>query len=209
MSERNDRLVSKLKEQVQFIRRSCAAFDAEGAEDEAIRIATSLRIMFHDTRNSTSLLSLLGSKSGGMLSSTRGHGDWLDYLSIQINVSRQQPVKMLPIRGTRFREVPIPDWWETETVFIHKGVAHPRRMIILSAANKDGGAHVDESLEEYYEFLCSGEWAVGIMGNLQFSGEPWFEQGITHYGRNAHLALIRQFAHEVLASVTHFSWLQS
>jgi len=58
---------------------------------------------------------------------------------------------------------------------------------MLSAANKDGGAHVDPKLEQYYEVLSAGEFAIGLTGNLKFAGEPLFPQGVTHYGANAHL----------------------
>ena len=47
-----------LARQLRFLARSCAAFDA-GHYDEAIRIATVLRVMFHDTPRQVSLLSRL------------------------------------------------------------------------------------------------------------------------------------------------------
>lgn len=80
---------------------------------------------------------------------------------------------------------------------------------VLSAANKDGDAHVDDVLEKYYEYLCSGEHSIGITGNLEYNGEPPFPQGNAIYPNNAQLALIRQFAHETLVSVNHFNWLKN
>ena len=81
-------------------------------------------------------------------------------------------------------------------------------MIVLSAANRDGGAHVDKKLDKYYKILAAGEYAFGLKGNLTFNGKPWFQQGVTHYAKNAHLALIRQGGYEALVSVKHFSWLK-
>jgi hypothetical protein len=202
------RLTKKLLEQLRFIQRSCEAFD-KGFEDEAIRIATSLRIILHNTNASTSLIAHLGFGRKKMLSSSRGHGDWKDYLTQQIDLSAPQPVRMLPLLGDKFSELSIEDWWRHEPVFIHHTKTYSRRSIVLSAANKDGGAHVDGVLERYYEYLCSGEHAIGITGNLEYNGEPPFPQGITIYPNNAHLALIRQFAHETLVSVNHFSWLKN
>ncbi|MBD3673791.1 MAG: hypothetical protein HUJ26_09735 [Planctomycetaceae bacterium] len=72
--------------------------------------------------------------------------------------------------------------------------------------NKDGGAHVDEKLQAYYEVLMSGKWALGITPNLEFSGKEPYEQGTTYFPNNAHLALMRQFAHEVMASSRQFCW---
>lgn len=203
---KSNRLVEKLQEQLRFIQRSCVAFD-QGAEEEAIRIATSLRVIFHNTNSSTSIISHLGFSGKKMLSSSRGHGDWQDFLAHQINLSSPEPIRMLPLLGDKFIELSIEDWWRNEPVFVHNTQKYSRRKIILSAANKDGGAHVDEELEKYYEVLCAGEYALGITGNLEYDGEPPFPQGVTIYPKNAHLALIRQFAHETLVSVTHFNWL--
>ena len=202
------RLTEKFREQLRFMERSCQAFD-QGAEDEAIRLATSLRIIFHSTRTSISLVTHLKFGAKMILSSSRGHGDWADYLSHQINMTSPQLVKTSPLLGNKFKELTIDQWWRQEPVFVHIGESHPRRKIILSVANKDGGAHVDEELEEYYEYLCAGEYAVGIsIDNLKVVGGTPFEQGVTHYANNAHLALIRQFAHEALTSITYFNWLK-
>jgi len=54
------RFLHKLGEQIQFLERSCEFYD--GKESEAIRIATSLRIIFHQTQKSTSLIEHLGFK---------------------------------------------------------------------------------------------------------------------------------------------------
>lgn len=203
---KNNRLAEKLQEQLRFIQRSCAAFD-QGAEEEAIRIATSLRVIFHNTNSSTSIVSHLGLSGKKILSSSRGYGNWQDFLSQQINLSSPQPIRMLPLLGDKFIELSMKDWWHTESVFVHDAQKYTRRKIVLSAANKDGGAHVDEKLERYYEVLCAGEYALGITGNLKYDGEPPFPQGVTIYPKNAHLSLIRQFAHETLLSVIHFNWL--
>ena len=199
-----NRFRKKFEEQLQFIRRSAEAYDA-GAEEESLRIATALRVIFHQTGSSTSLITHLAFGNKRMLSSSRGHGDWKDYLSEEININSSIPVRMRPMLGDNFHEVSIHDWWN-ETVFVHNGVSHARRKIILSAANKDGGAHVDADLETYYEFLCGGQYLLGITGDLQYNGPAPFPQGVTIYPTNAHFALIRQFAHEVLASVDHFDW---
>lgn len=200
------RLLQKLQEQIGFLQRSCVAFDA-GAEDEALRIATALRVIFHDTNNSTSLMTYLGLEDGRMLSSSRGHGDYRDYLSYRLDPKSSTPVKALPILGDRFRKISLNQWWKHESVFVHNSNKYPRRMVVLSAANKDGGTHVQGELEEYYKFLASGEYAFGITGDFEFDGPPPYEQRVPHYAKNAHLALLRQFAHETLVSAEHFAWL--
>jgi hypothetical protein len=108
--------------------------------------------------------------------------------------------------GNRFIQVSFRRWWNEEAIFVHGGQSHTRRKLVLSMANKDGGAHVDAELEEYYEALRGGEFAFGINGNLTFDGPAPYEQGVFHYATNAHLALIRQFAHETLVSEDHLAW---
>lgn len=199
------RTKEKLREQLGFLSRSCAHFDA-GHESEALRLATGLRILFHNTRHSRSLLVQLGLENGEMLSSSRGHGNWKDYFAERIDINSPQPVSMRPLLGDKFVRLPVSDWWSSESVFVHEGDSYSRRKIILSAANKDGGAHVDPQLEAYYQILCEGRYASGITGNLEYSGEPPFPQGVTIYPSNAHLALIRQFAHEAIVSIGYFAW---
>ena len=61
-------------------------------------------------------------------------------------------------------------------------------------------------LDRFYEELMKGEWGLGITGDLTYDGPPPFEQGVTHYATNGHLALIRQFAFEVLSTAEKFDW---
>ena len=51
----------QLETQVSFLRRSVNAFD-EGYNDEALRLAVTLRVLFHDTKQSVSLLRYLKKK---------------------------------------------------------------------------------------------------------------------------------------------------
>ncbi len=203
----NPRFAEKLREQVRFLNRSAGLYD-RGAEDEALRLATSLRVALHGTRASTSLFEHLGLNDTLMLSSSRGYGNWQDYLSQEINLSSSEPIRMHPLLGHQFVEMPFARWWSVEPVFVHRAKDYTRRLISLSAANKDGGAHVDSELEEYYETLAAGQYMIGITGNLEYGGHPPpFPQGVTIYPRNAHFALIRQFAHEFLCSAEHYKWL--
>src|SRR4051794_34571370 len=133
MASIDPRFARKLHEQVQFVRRSASLYD-QGAEDEALRLATALRVVLHDTKSSTSLLTHLGLNDTKMLSSSRGHGNWQDYLSQELNLSSPEPVKMHPLLGDQFREMPFDDWWRNEPVFVHKSVNYSRRLICLSAA---------------------------------------------------------------------------
>ncbi len=56
-----DELESHLREQIEFLKRSSQAYD-EGYTSEAKRLAVAIRLLLHDTQNSTSLLTLLEKK---------------------------------------------------------------------------------------------------------------------------------------------------
>jgi hypothetical protein len=200
-----NRPLEKLGEQLRFVQRSCAAFD-EGAEEEAFRIAAALRIIFHNKGQSRSLLVQLGLTDGRMLSSSRGRGDYTDYLSYRIDLRSPTPVRAVPMLKDSFHPISFNQWWRHEPIFEYRDVKYSRSKIILSAANKDGGAHVDPKLELYYQVLSSGEFTLGITGNLEYEGPPPFEQAVTQWAPNAHTALIRQFGHETLASAKHYQW---
>lgn len=142
-----------------------------------------------------------------MLSSSQGFGDWRDYIAIQIAPNTSTPVSARPLLGSKFTELSIAEWWEREVVFTYKGESYSREKIVCSAADKDGGAHVDAKLQEYYEYLCRGEFGISITGNLTFEGEPPFEQGVPQHAPNIHLTLLRQFGHEVLSAASYFKWV--
>ena len=68
-----------------FSKRSAQLYDS-GQEDESLRLATTMRVVFHETPNSTSLLTHMQLTGTKMLSSARGHGDWQDYLGHKIDL---------------------------------------------------------------------------------------------------------------------------
>jgi hypothetical protein len=111
-------------------------------------------------------------------------------------------------RGAQFARVPVEDWWESDSVMNASGVSVSRKQIILGAANRDGGAHVDRKLQAFYEHLVEGQFSMGITGDLTYNGEPPFPQGQLIYPPNGHLALIRQFAHECLCTAAVYRWLR-
>lgn len=207
------RLGEKLKEQLGFLDRSAQAFD-EGHEEEGLRLATVMRVLFHDTFNkngkriSTSLMTQLAMSDTTMLSSPRTDlADWRDFLSVRIDLKSPSPTALIPRLDLQLVEVPLRTWWESDSITNADGTSVARRRLICSAANKDGGAHVDPKLERFYEELMRGAWSLGITGDLSYDGPPPFEQGVTHYPKNGHLALLRQFAFEILATAHRFKWI--
>jgi len=57
-----DEILAKFKEQVELLNLANTNFD-EGKEISALNIATTLRVLLHDTSNSTSALTHIGKKN--------------------------------------------------------------------------------------------------------------------------------------------------
>lgn len=211
-SDLRERMKSKFREQIAFLESSCHAFD-KGNESEAFRIATVLRVLLHDSsgnprKPSVSLFAHLGLRSRLMLSSSRGHGNQSDFLSYAIDISGHVPARMVPILGNKFHEVLLKNWWRGEIILVNEGQNVTRAKLILDAANKDGGTHIDEKLPKYYAALKEGDQSIGIaISGLEIDGKPPFPEGVTQFATNSHLALVRQFAHEFQASVKHFDYI--
>lgn len=201
------RFERKLRETLTFLDVSSKAFDA-GIECEALRIAVCLRVLFHQTNNSTSLATHLGA-NWKFLSTDRGQVKPMGWVNASIDLKANPPVSAKPRLGKEFAQTPlgIHQWWKEEVVFEHGGKSYSRSNVALVAANKDGGAHVDQALSAFYVSLAAAiPLAIGP-SNLKYAGPEPFDQTKTHVAENTHFALLRQFAHEVLVSAKHFHWL--
>lgn len=138
MTEEAARFKEQLSRQLGFIERSCAAFDA-GHEDEAVRVATTLRVLVHDTKKQTSLLGHLKAKTIRLLTtaSTR-----------QLDPNIVAYEGFLGLGGSGLRPklgggsttefLLVDDWWR-QTVLVERRTHYPRSIAVLGAAEKDGG----------------------------------------------------------------------
>ncbi|MDO3312508.1 hypothetical protein [Mycobacteroides abscessus] len=202
-----------------FVERSAKLYDA-GYEDEALRLATSMRVILHDTGNSTSLLTHLELTATSMRATARMRNDVLDYVGFEIDLASPEPITAKPRLDAKLIDMPLIRWWKEEVVLeCHPSGTAPetgdtsdfsgsytRRQIVLAVANKDGGAHVDAILPEHYKVLKAGQYGMGLTGNLTFDGPAPFPQGTTLYPSNGTYALIRQFAYELTSTCREFQW---
>jgi hypothetical protein len=185
-------LLQHLEDQIRFLEASADAYD-NGFESEAKRLATAIRILVHDTRSSHSLLGQLGKKDcaflstaiefdpnnrithGGLVVAAVGGAAAGKYLALLDDV----PVT---------RQLSFDEWWD-ETVFVDcQRRPLTRKQVILTAADQDGGAHVDPNLDTVYADLIKNNslgWKVsdGVSSRAMEPPEK---------------ACIRQIAHELL-----------
>jgi len=204
--ELRQRLQSKLREQLEFIRASCIGFDA-GMRSEAIRIAAGLRILFHDGK---SLVSQLGARNLRLLSTqggpppeflamieklSGGSVDRRNLWSESLVMARSNgagEVKLVPPLG----DGPMPplpiglEEWLAETIYQNpKSGPLTRHQLFKWAANKDGGAHVDlEGMPAAY----AGYSAPDAYSPIYLGQDAPIEE--------LHLVALRQLGYEVLNS---------
>jgi hypothetical protein len=198
-------LKSYLAKHLNFLVKSSAAFD-KGETDEAIRMAVSMRVLLHDTKNSTSLLKLLNAKDIFLTSTCEeippsvviSSGSMFYY---RVEMTAGGPKTIVkpclddgPPIGRHHLKA---DQWWNQIIFVLSHGSDPRvsrRDIVLVAANKDGGAHVDPDLTPQYESLKQpgGTWT-----SVQYKVG---DAERTFQFENIHEVLIRQMAYELLNS---------
>jgi len=197
-----DQLRKHLAEQLEFLRTSCELFD-EGRRFEAKRLATTLRVLVHNTDRSHGLLAQLGLipdvefLSTALPASPGNSGSEHPIVIVRFGdtVEYVPPLDKLAIRSDW---VDFSTWWTREPVLVagvsetrEERAIYTRKDLVLNVANTDGGAHVDPALEEDYVRL-SRDNAIGF---------------VVHYGNSDAVPLgdpvppaVRQIAHEVLKS---------
>ena len=164
-----EELCQHLEEHVQFLLMSSDAFD-KGFEGEAKRLAVSLRVLFHDTKTSKSLLAQLGRKETlNYIDSSMPfmEGNLLSEGGLVAIISRDKGPGYLaflddcPIKS---RIVSFEKWWLDPVFRDAKGSLLSRKDLILAMANQDGGAHVDPALNKTYAELST---TMNLMQSLQ------------------------------------------
>jgi hypothetical protein len=200
-----------VRRQVKFIRNSCAFYD-QGDVEEAVRIAVASRVLFHDSTHSVSLLTHLGSNSISMLTTAAPFVDdppmpnlYLVQPVVDIRLTNDNrtanmrcPCYPLLNRSMRNDSIPFSKWWAEELVIEHKEPPSllTRKNLVLAAANKDGGAHVDEELHPTYDYARLGS---GVEIEIHFKPE-WALPAQKAAYENVQFATLRQIAYEVLNS---------
>ena len=90
-------------------------------------------------------------------------------------------------------KLPVDEWWNQVVWRLMSGAELSRRSIVLTAANQDGGAHIDSKLEPGYNKLATKTW-----GNLVVKkGEKIIkDQNVI----NMHQVAMRTMGNELLKS---------
>jgi hypothetical protein len=198
-------LLAALATQIDFLHRSSAAFDA-GHQDEAIRLATHVRVLVHQTSSSHALLAQLGlleslafvdtaidssvkreigSQGQIMLRQTMSPGV-LAGIGLAMDGFRFSPL----LGGENAPRVSFAEWWEPDLVpatSTEKGIS--RKWLVLTMTNQGGGAHVDPSLDARYAAFLANRAGLSIVET-----SPPIVNSVAHVA-------MRQIAHEILLTL--------
>jgi hypothetical protein len=194
-------LEQKLRAHYRFLKGSGEAFDG-GYEDEAMRLATSVRLLVHHGQGRP-LLHLLGVQKNITYLDTAGAlipGNMLseNHLTV-MRVGEDGWSEIAPLDNVpRSTYVSFNRWWTTAVVKDHPGETWNRRDLVLAVANEDGGAHVDPTLTGSYNALSrdnSMGWAT------QSSRDP-----VLQPLPNPVPLCVRQIAHELTRTFERNLW---
>ncbi|MCK8496057.1 hypothetical protein M0L20_29595 [Spirosoma sp. RP8] len=201
----------QLQDQIRFLANRCNAFD-QGETNEAKRIATTLRILFHDSKFSKSLLGQLGLKNRPYYNSAilpeEGGEQIITNIALAGRLAGNHTHSYSPHLGLPEADqfVNFNDWWSQVVITDKEGNEFTRSLIILSIADQDGGAHVDPALNEAYYKLTRLNSANDF--NVLVEGEPTIEKLINAQPVAPKVSpafyVARQIAHEFLVSLLEY-----
>lgn len=165
-------MYSQLKDQISFLESSVKLFDI-GNYSESKRIATTIRVLLHDTANSKSLLKLLHKKYEmfyfNVADKYDSHNIAGEFSLLDISLNSNY-LGFLPRThiDSKTPKITFDQWWEQIIISTSSqefdGHVFSRKDIVLNLADTDGGAHVDEKLREDY-YKLTRENSMGFFGN--------------------------------------------
>lgn len=178
-------LEAHLSDQIGALQRSVSLFD-DGYELEARRIAVILRVILHSGRYPSLLKQLARDNLDFVDSASPIDLDNLlpfyGLISIQFRDGKASYAPKLdtesPVTLTPFAR-----WWKNPVFVDNQKRKMSRADVVLTAADQDGGAHIDGALRADYAALRHGWWV---------NDQGWPLPGDPRY------IAIRQIAHEVL-----------
>ena len=188
-----------LRQQLGFLQSSCRSYDM-GFHDEAIRIATVIRVLIYDSARSISLLRNLNATNINLFTTyweppEKEYGYEIGYMFSMgvIGGGRRAGYRPnLEDFSSSSKTFPVDKWWNQIVFILNPKVKLSRKDIVLAAVNKDGGAHVDDNLTPEYEALMKEVWGTIIIRK----GDETYKQPV----ENMHLVAIRTMGNELLKS---------
>jgi len=164
MTRPKEKVLEKLREQMDFLRSSLSAF-YEGQFAESLRIATIIRVLVHETPKSKSLLQQM--RTDGLdlqILEHAGDKEPDEEEVLRFAVSLRMGPTLAPavdLDSTHHFMSSVGSWWN-RTVFTFRSqlgrqLIYTRKKVVLILANKEGGAHVDPDEDPDYVRLLTDQ----------------------------------------------------
>lgn len=193
-------LKKQLYDQLELLKKLAELYD-KGGTVAAKAMATSIRVLVHDTKSSKSLLSqvsqknidfydTVGSEKNAIGSDSKRIGSYHGLVGVGVANSTYIPYLDEPIPG-HSKYVPFDEYWNRKIFIDGKNNVFTRKDVVLAIANQDGGAHVDPNLEEKYVELSRNN-SMGLKSGINDNLKPL---------EGAELAAVRQIGHEIIRTL--------
>lgn len=184
-----------LDRQLRLLDKSCRDFD-DGDANEAGRIATIIRILAYDCRQSRSLLTLLNMKAIDFQAygSPVNENNLLGDMSLVMGMMTSDGASYVPCLNKgpfRVRSLSFDTWWNEDVIRLPDNTRLSRGQTVLMMTNQDGGAHVDPEIDEIYHRVAKANELGFSWSNGKSSKEIF---GVER-------ATVRQIAFEISGSI--------
>jgi hypothetical protein len=195
-----EELLEAFHVQVRAIESSCDAYD-RGEKWEALRLATSICTLVHDNgKNYKSILAQLGVRGSlrffASNRKTNPNNVMRETLLVSVNI-QNDTAEYVPNHGLwdyAPRELQFHEWWGEDIIFREGQFTLTRKKLVFALRNKEGGAHLDERLNDSnYLRLSRHQFS---MPHISTSAAPDPQVLL-----GAELASMRQIAWEVRATL--------
>jgi hypothetical protein len=166
MSQPKEQLLLKLREQMELLHTSVIAF-YNGRFAEALRIATSIRVLVHESGSSKPLLKLI--RPDGLTlqipaytEGARLGEDQVILFAVGIRLGPGTTVApAVDVHSSHYSLTTVGPWWERPVFRFQSKVGtqltYSRKRVVLILANREGGAHIDPNEDPDYVRLLTDE----------------------------------------------------
>jgi hypothetical protein len=178
MPRPKEKVLAMLREQMDFLRTSVRAF-YEGQFAESVRIATAIRVLVHETEKCKPLLKQ--ARTNGLdlpilehVGQHMGeHPDDEEIFNFAVSVRMGPGATVAPavdLASTHHTLSSVGPWWN-RTVFsfrsqLGRQLVYSRKKVVLTLADKEGGAHVDPKEDpDYVRLLTDKPLTFSFQGN--------------------------------------------
>ncbi|HEV2223863.1 MAG TPA: hypothetical protein VGR84_12755 [Candidatus Acidoferrales bacterium] len=165
MKRSRENIEARLREQSDFLRRSAVAF-YEGNFAESVRIAGTIRTLVYESGRCKPLLKQ--ARSNGLdlqisehVSEARQSGEELFNFAAGIRIDPGIAVyPSVDLESSHYTRCSIGAWWNRRVFSFRsdgKQMIYTRSKVILTLANMEGGAHVDDRVDPAYAKLLTDQ----------------------------------------------------